>query len=137
VKAYEADPKNPKIEFQDQDEVEPYKTQKVLDGAIRDWEEKDGEIRKTRFFWVAGLLFAVAGTVTYRKANPWLGLSFLIVGFSEMLYWCSPGYFEGTSYQFDRMLTNNLVMCILTLLALAAVTMLTGTLDRDGGAAGM
>jgi len=134
VDLYEANPNSPKVEEGDRGVTEPYRTRETLKRAIRDWEEKDGEIGKTRFFWIAGLLFTVLGTVVYRRWNAWLGLSFLVVGFSEMLFWCSPGYLEGASYQFDRMLANNLFLCVLTLLALAAVTPLTGTLEREKAA---
>jgi hypothetical protein len=95
---------------------EEYERASDLKGAIRDWEEKSEKIRELRIFWIFGAgLFAI-GAVLYGKRSAWLGLSLLITGAVEMIWWTSPTFtFIGNDIEFDRLLINKLALTLATL----------------------
>lgn len=132
VKVHEEERGKPELSPYEQERVEPYRTRALVREGIEDWEEKEREIRRLRFFWSAGLLLTLVGALLLRR-SPWLGIGLLIAGFTEMLYWCSPGYFFGASRQFDRLLTHELVFGLLTLLALGVVAWRAGILRQEAG----
>jgi hypothetical protein len=101
-------------------QLEPYKSEHALRYAISDWEGKSKEIRALGFYWFIGFTFLVLGAFTYRKLNRWLGLTLLIAGFSEFIYWTSPT-FLGTTREFDRLLENKFVFSLLSLMLLMVV----------------
>jgi hypothetical protein len=132
VEAYEANRTNPKVEGYERETIEPYKTERMLKHAIENWEAGSNEISKIRFYFIAGLVFLMAGYILYRKVNLWLGLTFVIVGFMEMLYWTSPNLLLGASIiEFNILLDNKLILSAITLALLIAVAYLTGTLKEN------
>jgi hypothetical protein len=101
--------------------AEPFKSEQMLRDAIRDWEEKSREIRELRFYWFLSLGLLVVGALLYRRVNQWLGLSLLIVAFSEFIYWTSPTFFGPSAHEVDRLLANKLVLTAVSLVLLLAV----------------
>lgn len=110
----------------DELQTEPFKTERALHEAITDWENKSKEIRELRFYWSVGLLFLLIGLLSYRRLSRWLGLTFLIVAFSEFIYWTSPTLFGGNTREFDRLLANKLAFSAVSLALLIAVIWLYG-----------
>jgi hypothetical protein len=102
-------------------QTEPFKSELALHEAITDWERKSGEIRELRVYWFVGLGFFVLGLFTYRKFSRWFGLTLLIVGFSEFIYWTSTTLFGPGTREYDRLLANKLLFSTLSLLLLLAV----------------
>lgn len=88
--------------------------------AINDWEARSKEIGALRFYWFIGLGFLVGGFLLYRKLNRWLGLTLLIAGFSEFIYWTSPTFFGGPR-EFDRLLVNKFCFSLASLVLLITV----------------
>jgi hypothetical protein len=106
----------------DEFDQEPFKSERQLHEAITTWESRAREIRAVRFHWATGLGFAVIGFIAYRALNRWFGLSLVIVGFFQMVYWTSPEFtsvFLGGTREFDRLLTNKLVLSLASLVMLA------------------
>ena len=99
---------------------EPYKSERLLRDAITDWERRAKEIREVRFYWAVGLALFLLGILSYKKLNRWLGLTLLITGFSEIIYWTSPTFF-GPTREFDRLLGNKLVLSVISLVLLLVV----------------
>ncbi|HXJ16216.1 MAG TPA: hypothetical protein VNM68_03365, partial [Candidatus Polarisedimenticolia bacterium] len=132
VKDYEADESNPKIEYGERAQTEPYKSELRLREAIIEWETKSRIISETRLYWMFGLLFLAVGLAAYRWLNSLLTMSALIVAFSEMIYWSSPSYFSGFSQEFDRLLTNKLILALSSFLLLLIVAYVTKTFDPGG-----
>ena len=104
---------------------EPYKSEHELESAIKDWEQKDKEIRELRFFWTIGLVLLVIGVVIYKRLNRWIGFTLIIAALSEFIYWCSPTFFGGTK-EFDRLLWNKLVLSVVSLALLGVVVWMIG-----------
>jgi len=121
-------------EFEDT-RFEPFKSEQELRQAINEWEAKAKEIRELRFFWTIGLVFLILGMVIYRKLNRWVGLTLIIAGLSEFIYWTSPTFFGGT-HEFDRLLWNKLALTIVSLILLLLVIWFNRVFaDRDPSAA--
>lgn len=108
------------LSYAEERDTEPFKSEQELKQAITEWEEKAKEMRELRFFWTVGLLLLVLGMVIYKRVNRWFGLTLLIAGLSEFIYWTSPTFFGGTR-EFDRLLWNKLVLSLVSLVLLMAV----------------
>lgn len=121
VEGAKADKSTPAVPPSEKYETEPYKSERTLADAIRSWEGKAREIRELRFYWVCGLLLVVVGVVCYRKLNQWLGVTFLIAGFSQLIYRTSPTFFGPDITEFDRLLANKFGFSLVSLLILLLV----------------
>jgi hypothetical protein len=119
VKAADAQPKDPTT-VSAKIEEEPYKSERLLKEAIRDWESKTKEVFELRYFWLSGAAFLIIGFLCYKKVFPWLGLTLLIAGFSEMIWATSPSFRGGSQTEFDRLLTNKIIFSSISLVLLLA-----------------
>ena len=122
---------DPKAEFYGQAEEEPFKSEAALREAIGSWEQRAEEILSLRFYWFVGLILALLGSACYMRINRWLGLTLLIAGFAEFIYWTSPTLWGSSTREFDRLLVNKLVLSLLSLALLAVVVRLLGAF-REG-----
>lgn len=112
-------------------QLEPYKIEQEVRDTITSWELQSHEIFKIRFYWAFGLLLAISGFAMYKKVNSWLGITVLITGFAEMVYWTSPSFFYGAEFEYNHLLTNKIILSILTLALLIVGGFLTNTLKSD------
>jgi len=103
---------DPKAHFEGDREAEPFKSEAALREAISSWEDRAKEIRALRFYWGVGLALAVAGAIAYLRLNRWLGVTLLIIGFSEIIYWTSPTFLGPATQEFDRLLVNKLALSV-------------------------
>jgi Flp pilus assembly protein TadB len=110
---------DPKASFEDLQDTEPFRSESSLREAIQSWEERAKEIHSLRFYWVVGLLLVILGAVSYLRLNPWVGMTFLIAGFSEIIYWTSPTFLGAVTREFDRLLVNKLALSLVSLALLA------------------
>ena len=93
---------------------EPFKTERELKTAIQNWERRSAEIKKTGFFWSCGLIISIAGVLLFIKC-PWFGLSFIIAGISQMIWWISPSFSHNeASAEYQRMLENKFFLSLIT-----------------------
>jgi len=134
VKRYEADKENPDIEDRQRRHKEPYKTEMKIKGEIESREHDKSQIFKLNFFWATGIFSLLLGVFTFRKLNKWLGLSGIIIGFTEMLCWTSPLFHNRiSSKSYDSLLSLKLSYSIITCLILISFWLLLekGTLLKD------
>ena len=88
-----------------------------LKKAILVWEAKNKEIYDMRVFWLLGFAFALIGTLFVISGRAWLGMSFIIPGIVEMICWTCPSFgIAGSSLEFELLLTNKLILTLVTLL---------------------
>ncbi len=111
---------------------EPFKTEATLRQAIEEWEEKQRDLFETRVYWAFGFIGAIAGLIVHQKGSRWLGLAFLMTGFSEMIWWCSPAWFSRSTAETDRLLGNKLVLSLATIVFLMATARVLRLLTDDG-----
>lgn len=85
-----------------------------LRAAITTWQAQSHEIRDLRIFWFFGLGLALLGPLLYFL-SPWLGVSFIVAGALEMIWWTSPSFtWGGTVREYERLLNNRLLFTTIT-----------------------
>ena len=112
------------------DDQEPFKTEASLRSAIEEWEAKQREVFEMRVYWIFGLFGAIAGAFIYAKKSRWLGLAFMITGFAEMIWWCSPSWINRATAETERLLANKVALSVMTLLFLVAGARTLGLLKN-------
>ena len=110
------------------EEQEPFKTEATLRQAIDEWEEKQRELFQMRVYWAFGLVTAMLGMLVHRKLSRWLGLAWLVTGFSELIWWCSPPWIHRYTIESDRLLENKLILAVVTALLLLGTARVLGLL---------
>jgi hypothetical protein len=101
---------------------ESYKSKEELKEAIEAWENRSREISELHFFWWCGLFCVGLGLACFVRANQWLGVGAILVGFVEMLYWTSPTFrMLGGGVEFERLLVWKTVYTVLSLALLLAL----------------
>jgi len=104
--------------FKDEHKQE-YDRESDLKRAIREWEEKSKEILELRVFWAFGFALFLIGTLLQARRPAWLGMSLVIPGIIEMIWWTCPSFrFAGSPLEFDRLLMNKLVFTLITIVVL-------------------
>jgi hypothetical protein len=109
-----------KLTYDEEKDLEPYKSEQALHEAVTEWEAKSQEIHEIRFFWLVGFAFFAVGLVIYKKLNRWFGLTLLIVAFIEFIYWTSPTFLGANTREFDRLLENKVAFSVISLALLLA-----------------
>jgi hypothetical protein len=104
---------------------EDYERKSDLKEAISEWEKKGKEIYELRMFWLFGFAFFLSGVILFVKGRDWLGMSFMVPGIVEMIWWTSPSFgLSGSPHEFDRLLMNKLLFTIITLILVIATWVL-------------
>jgi hypothetical protein len=87
------------------------KSELDLSGAIKDWEQKTREVYELWRFWFAGIGALIAAAVFYRR-DRWVGVSFVILAFAEMIWATSQSFraLGGAQTEFDRLLTQKFIL---------------------------
>src|SRR3990170_7074882 len=88
-----------------EDHKTEYDRESDLKGAIQQWEERSKEIHELRVFWAFGFALFLVGTFLQLRGWAWLGISLVIPGIIEMIWWSCPSFrFVGSPLEFDRLL---------------------------------
>ncbi len=124
------------LRFEGRSEQEPYKSERMLREAIEGWESKSKEIHSVRFYWIIGLVLSVLGLFISRRWNRWFGLSLLIAGFSEIIYWTSPTFLGSTTREFERLLVHKFTLSLVSLALLVTAILFLKVFADDGRASG-
>ena len=125
VKKAESDPSNPKINYSRNTIPEPYRSEQKIKREILAREHDNEQLFKLVLYWVCGLCSLFAGIVTFTRINRWLGISGIIIGFSEMLCWTSPLFHNSLrSQQFEFLLNYKLAFSTITWILLVALWLL-------------
>jgi hypothetical protein len=122
---------DPKAHFEDEREVEPFKSEASLREAITNWEQRAKEVHSLRFYWLVGFILSAMGVATYLRQHRWLGTTLLIVGFSEIIYWTTPTFFGGGIQEFDRLVENKLALSVVSVVILGLTLRLLNVFEED------
>jgi hypothetical protein len=96
-----------------------YERESDLKEAIREWETKSKEILELRVFWACGFALLLMGATLQARGFGWLGVSLVVPGIVEMIWWTSPSLrFGGSPLEFDRLLNNKLAFTLVTIAVL-------------------
>ena len=115
VKEYESISSNPKISYREQRTTEPYESERKIKKEIVAREHDQKQLFKLIFYWACGLTSLIVGILVSIKINRWLGVSGIIIGFSEMLCWTSPLFHNRLlSKEFEYLLNYKLAFSVIT-----------------------
>jgi len=111
---------------------EPYLSKSKYKDAIRDWESKEEKIHEVIVFWIIGFFLIMTGIFLYFKKYKWIGLSVIIPGIIQMIWWSSPDMTtSGAHIEFLKFLNIKLVFSIVTLFLLIGMWLLYRKEDVD------
>ncbi len=109
---------------------EPYQSQSILRGAIEAWEGQHRQISQLHFYWWCGFVTLVAGVACYLWVQRWIGATFLIAGFGEMIWWTSPTFrILSAESEFDNLLSWKLIYSVATLALVLGFWCYVGTIS--------
>ena len=115
-----------------EDHKQEYERESVLKVAIQDWENRSKEILELRVFWTFGLALFLIGIFLQARGFSWMGMSLLIPGIVEMIWWTSPSFrFVGSPLEFDRLLINKLMFTLATITIILAWWHLTHSMNKE------
>ncbi|TFH15912.1 MAG: hypothetical protein E4H02_06865 [Lentisphaerales bacterium] len=113
-----------------------YELESSLKKGIREWEGKSKEINDLRVFWLLGFALVVIGELFEISGRAWIGMSLIIPGLAEMIWWTSPSFgLAGGPHEFNRMLINKLVLTLITLVLVMIGWYLNEKREKRRGAA--
>lgn len=125
VESYESDSSNPEIERRFRKDTEPYEAEIKIKKEIEAREYDENQLFKLWFYWSCGLISVFIGILAFQNISKWLGLSGIIVGFSEMLCWTSPLFHNRLlSQQFEYLLNYKLLFSLITWMLLITLWLL-------------
>jgi len=98
------------------DHRDEYRRAAELGSAIADWEHKTNQVLELRVFWACGIGLFLVGAVLLAAGRQWLGVSLIVPGIVEMLWWTSPSIrLEGCPVEFERLLHEKILFTLITL----------------------
>ncbi len=125
VEAYEADRSNPAINGYERQTTEPYRSEYELRKEIERRENWRRQVVELWFFWAAGVVSVAVGGVVMRRINGWLGVSGILVGYAEMIFWTSPFLHRRyTGAEFEALLDIKLLLSAITVASLVVLWLL-------------
>jgi len=134
VEKYESNATSPQIENYQRSVTEPYKSELRLKEEIESRESRQKQVVELFFYWAGGLFSILAGVLVYRRVNDWLGISAMLTGLTEMIYWTSPLHIYQPGGEFELLLNAKLGLSLITLGLLVSLWLLSGRHIRvDGG----
>ena len=113
VKAFEKTKNSAELKRVNKYREQVYVTQRKLRNAIKTWEGNARKRKKMIFYWFGGLFLFMLGIAIYYFRKLWVGLSFIIAGVSEMIWWSSPSFsYTGSTSRLAHLLTTQLVLTV-------------------------
>lgn len=105
-----------------QQEPELYVRHKALREELWNRERMSNALRDLWVYSIAGLLLIALGSLIYVKGNGWIGMSLIIPGFLELIWWSAPKFnLGGAMQEYQLLLVNKMVLTAIALLLLFAL----------------
>ena len=77
------------------------------------------EIRDIWIFSVAGLVLIAVGSLLYARGHCWPGMSLILPGFLELIWWSAPSFtLGGALHEYDLLLMNKIILTIIAFILL-------------------
>lgn len=113
-----------------------YEQYYMLKGEISLRETRHREIRDIWLFCAAGILMIPLGGWFMKRGWRWAGMSLVIPGFLELLWWSSPTFsFGGAAREYQLLLWNKIGLSVIGIVLLYAAWIFAER-DRDSAANG-
>ena len=83
---------------------------------LRQREGITREIRDTWIFSGAGLVLIGMGALIYSRGSDWVGMSLVVPGVLELMWWSAPSFtLGGAVREYDTLLINKIVLTVVAL----------------------
>jgi hypothetical protein len=106
----EADPSKELFAIR-QENAEVFARNDALASELREREALNREIRDMWIFSVAGLVLIAIGSLLYARGHAWPGMSLVLPGFMELMWWSAPSFtLGGAIREYDVLLINKIVL---------------------------
>jgi len=118
VEEYEAQtPESERPSYGIRRNQDPYSTKMRLERAIETWESRARDYARLWYQWIAGLILFAGGAALIRFERGWLGISLIVAGLGEMIWWSSPSFrVIGSLQEYEKLLNAKLILTLLTFL---------------------
>jgi len=98
-----------------QQHLELFARNDALASELRQREAVEREIRDTWIFSVAGLILIAVGSLAYARDYQWVGMSLILPGFLELLWWSAPSFtLGGAVREYDILLINKIILTLIS-----------------------
>ena len=102
-----------------QEHPELFARNSALAMELNERQRINSEIRDLWIFSVAGLILLASGARLYSVGREWVGMSLIVPGFLELMWWSSPSFTMGGAVQeFDVLLINKIILTIVSIVLL-------------------
>ena len=86
----------------------------ALASELRQRQEKSRELRDIWLFSAAGLVLIGIGSVLYIRGYEWTGMSLIVPGFLELVWWSAPSFtLGGAVREHDLLLLNKIILTVI------------------------
>lgn len=114
----EADPSRDQFTIR-QENAELFARSEALASELRQRETIQREIRDIWIFSIAGLTLIAVGSLLYVRGYGWLGMSLILPGFLELIWWSAPSFtLGGAAREYDLLLVNKIIVTIISFILL-------------------
>ena len=99
-----------------QENPELYARHSALAAELNERQRITSEIRDLWIFSIAGVVLLGLGARLYTSDHEWVGMSLIVPGFLELMWWSSPSFTMGGAVQeFDVLLINKIVVTVVSI----------------------
>ena len=102
-----------------QENVELFARSDALRTELQQRELMARELRDIWIFSIAGFILIGLGSLLYSRGYGWVGMSLILPGFLELIFWSSPSFSLGGALQeYELLLVNKIILTIIAFVLL-------------------
>ena len=97
-----------------QENAELFARSDALGKELRQREARARELRDIWLFSIAGYVLIGLGSLLYARGYDWVGMSLILPGFLELVWWSAPSFSVGGALQeYDLLLVNKIILTVI------------------------
>ena len=97
-----------------QENAELFARSDALGTELRQREARARELRDIWLFSIAGYVLIGLGSLLYARGYDWVGMSLILPGFLELVWWSAPSFSVGGALQeYDLLLVNKIILTVI------------------------
>ena len=114
----DADETKPQYELQ-QEHSELFARNRALFQEITEREDRQHQLRDIWLFSLAGYGLVGLGALVYSRGREWIGMSLILPGLSEVVWWSAPAFtLGGAVREYELLLVNKMILTVIALAVL-------------------
>ncbi len=97
-----------------QENAELFARSDALGKELRQREERARQLRDIWLFSIAGYVLIGLGSLLYARGYDWVGISLILPGFQELVWWSAPSFSLGGALQeYHLLLVNKIILTVI------------------------